>query len=52
MFGKHTLQRIIREQADRPAAEIVQRVLEALERFLFPLRVQDDATLVVGKVER
>jgi serine phosphatase RsbU (regulator of sigma subunit) len=52
MFGKYPLLRIIREQADRPAAEIVQRALEALERFLFPLRVQDDATLVVGKVER
>jgi sigma-B regulation protein RsbU (phosphoserine phosphatase) len=52
MFGKHTLQGIIREHAERPAAEIVQRVLEALDRFLSPLRIQDDATIVVIKMER
>jgi len=51
MFGKFTLQRIIRDHAERPAAEIVQRVLEALKRFLSPLDIQDDATLVVVKVE-
>jgi sigma-B regulation protein RsbU (phosphoserine phosphatase) len=51
MFGKLSLQRIIREHADRPAAEIVQRVLEALKQFLFPLDIQDDATLVVLKVK-
>ena len=52
MFGKHPLKRIIRERAERPAAEIVRLVLEAIERFLFPLGIQDDATLVVVKVER
>lgn len=52
MFGKHPLKRIIRERAERPAAEIVQLVLEAVEPFLLPLRIQDDATLVVVKVER
>jgi len=51
MFGKLMLQRIVRDHADRPAAEIVQRVLEALKRFLFPLDIQDDATLVVVKLE-
>jgi sigma-B regulation protein RsbU (phosphoserine phosphatase) len=51
VFGKSALQRLIREYAERPAAEIVQRVLEALKRFLFPLDLQDDATLVVVKVE-
>jgi serine phosphatase RsbU (regulator of sigma subunit) len=52
MFGKHALQGLIREHAERPAAEIVQRVVEALDRFLSPLRIQDDATLVVIKMER
>ena len=51
MFGKQLLQTIVREHAERPAAEIVQRVLEILQRFLLPLDLQDDATLVVAKVE-
>ena len=51
MFGKLRLQRIVRDHAERPAAEIVQRVLEALKQFLFPLDIKDDATLVVVKVE-
>lgn len=51
MFGKQLLQTIVREHAERPAAEIVQRVLETLQRFLLPLDLQDDATLVVAKVE-
>jgi serine phosphatase RsbU (regulator of sigma subunit) len=51
MFGKLRLQRILRDHAERPAAEIVQHVLEALKQFLFPLDIQDDATLVVVKVE-
>lgn len=51
MFGKQLLQTIVREHAERPAAEIVQRVLEVLQRFLLPLDLQDDATLVVAKVQ-
>jgi sigma-B regulation protein RsbU (phosphoserine phosphatase) len=52
MFGKRLLEKAIRDHAERPAAEIVQRVLEALQQFLFPLDLQDDATLVVVKMER
>jgi len=52
MFGKGLLEKAIRDHAERPAAEIVQRVLEALQQFLFPLDLQDDATLVVVKMER
>jgi serine phosphatase RsbU (regulator of sigma subunit) len=52
MFGKQRLQKIIREHAVRPSAEIVHEVLEALKQFLFPLDIQDDATLVVVKMER
>ncbi|HSO63120.1 MAG TPA: SpoIIE family protein phosphatase [Desulfobacterales bacterium] len=51
MFGKLLLQQMIRANAVRPAAEIVEKVLEALKQFLFPLDLQDDATLVVVKVE-
>jgi sigma-B regulation protein RsbU (phosphoserine phosphatase) len=52
MFGKKMLQQILADHADQPAAEIVQQVLESLKRFLFPLDIQDDATLVVIKVDR
>ncbi len=52
MFGRQMLQKVMREHADRTSAEIVQQVLEALKQFLFPLDIQDDATLVVVKVER
>jgi serine phosphatase RsbU (regulator of sigma subunit) len=52
MFGKRLLKKAIRDHAERPAVEIVQRVLEALQQFLFPLDLQDDATLVVVKMER
>ncbi|MBI5579397.1 MAG: SpoIIE family protein phosphatase [Deltaproteobacteria bacterium] len=51
MFGKMLLQQVIRDNFMRPAAEIVDKVLEALKQFLFPLDIQDDATLVVVKVE-
>jgi serine phosphatase RsbU (regulator of sigma subunit) len=52
LFGKRWLKDILRAHAERPAAEIVQRVLEALKRFLHPLGLQDDATLVVARMER
>jgi len=51
MFGKLLLQQVIRDNVVRPAAEIVEKVLETLKQFLFPLDIQDDATLVVVKVE-
>ncbi len=50
LFGKERLQAVIREHAARPAGEIVERALDELQRFLAPLRVQDDATLVVVKL--
>ncbi len=50
VFGKKRLQEVIREHAARPAAEMVERVLEDLQKFLHPLSVQDDATLVVVKL--
>jgi len=46
------LQSLMCEHAARPAVEIVQRVLESLTQFLFPLALQDDATLVIAKMER
>ena len=50
MFGKSVLQTLLSEHRDRPAVEILSAVLDALRRFVFPLEIQDDATLVVVKV--
>ncbi|MFO7707940.1 MAG: SpoIIE family protein phosphatase [Desulfobacterales bacterium] len=50
LFGKRRLQEVIQGHAGRPAAEIVERALEELQKFLHPLQVQDDATLVVVKL--
>jgi len=52
MFGKQMLQKVIREHAESSSAQIVQQVLESLKQFIFPLSLQDDATLVVVKVQR
>jgi serine phosphatase RsbU (regulator of sigma subunit) len=51
MFGKLLLKKVIRDNVVLPAAEIVEKALEALKQFLLPLDIQDDATLVVVKVE-
>lgn len=50
VFGKKRLQEVIQTHAARPAAEIVERALAELQRFLHPGQVQDDATLVVVKL--
>lgn len=50
VFGKKRLQEVIQAHAARPAAEIVAQSLEALQQFLHPVPVQDDATIVVVKL--
>ncbi|MGD9054875.1 MAG: SpoIIE family protein phosphatase [Desulfobacterales bacterium] len=50
MFGKERFKDIIRQQADRPAKEIIQTVIQAVDRFCQPLAKTDDVTLVVAKI--
>ncbi|MCU0538831.1 MAG: SpoIIE family protein phosphatase [Desulfobacterales bacterium] len=50
LFGKERLQAAIRKHAALPAVDIVDQVLNELERFLAPRRIQDDATLLVVKL--
>jgi len=50
MFGKRRLRRIIKENCDLPAKEIVDLVLEELEAFRRGGPAEDDVTLVVVKV--
>jgi phosphoserine phosphatase RsbU/P len=50
MFGKDRLKDIIRNHAESSAAEIVDGIMNALERFRYPLKKEDDVTLVVIKI--
>jgi sigma-B regulation protein RsbU (phosphoserine phosphatase) len=50
MFGKERFKDIIRQQADRPSKEIIQTVIQAVDRFCQPLAKTDDVTLVVAKI--
>ena len=52
MFGKQILKEIIRDHAEKPAKEIFEEIIDALEHFRRPLEQEDDVTLVVIKVER
>ena len=50
MFGKDRLKDIIRDHAESSAAEIVQNIMSELEQFRYPLKKEDDVTLVVIKI--
>jgi serine phosphatase RsbU (regulator of sigma subunit) len=50
MFGSERLLDVIRDSADRPAREILDRVFESLNNFRHPLKADDDETLVVVKI--
>jgi len=50
MFGKDRLKDIIRNHAESSAAEIVQNIMSDLEQFHYPLKKEDDVTLVVIKI--
>jgi len=49
MFGKDRLKALIRQDAGRPARQIVSAVLDAVTGFRGPLLQEDDITLVVIK---
>jgi sigma-B regulation protein RsbU (phosphoserine phosphatase) len=48
-FGRARMLDVVRRNADRSAAEIVQAVLDALERFCGGVGCEDDITLAVVK---
>jgi sigma-B regulation protein RsbU (phosphoserine phosphatase) len=50
MFGKERFKDIIRNNAGRPAKEIIQAVIKEVDRFCHPLEKADDVTLVVTKI--
>ena len=51
MFGKERFKDIIRDNAGRPAKNIIQAVIKAVDRFCHPLEKADDVTLVVTKIQ-
>ena len=50
MFGKDRFKDIIRNNAGRPAKDIVNAVIEEVDRFCLPLEKSDDVTLVITKI--
>jgi sigma-B regulation protein RsbU (phosphoserine phosphatase) len=50
MFGKERFKDIIRDNAGRPAKDIIQAVIKEVDRFCHPLEKADDLTLVVSKI--
>ena len=50
MFGKERFKDIVRNTAGRPAKDIIQAVIEEVDRFCHPLEKADDVTLVVSKI--
>ncbi len=50
MFGKDRLKDIIRSHAESSAAEIVHNIMSDLEQFRYPLKKEDDVTLVIIKI--
>ncbi len=51
MFGKERFRQVISAHARKTAIEILQAVIDELNRFSQPLGKEDDVTLVVIKVE-
>jgi len=50
MYGKKTLQALIRQNARASAKDILLSILHSLQAFIQPLELEDDVTLVVVKV--
>jgi len=51
MFGKERFKTLLRNHADRPAAEILNAVFSSLEEFRTGRKADDDITLVLVKVQ-
>jgi len=52
LFGKDKLREVIHLHANESAKEILDTVINEVEQFSYPLKKEDDLTLVVMKVEQ
>jgi serine phosphatase RsbU (regulator of sigma subunit) len=50
-FGKDKFKDIIRSSSHLPAAVMAERVIESVQHFRHPLKIEDDITLVIVKFE-
>ena len=51
-FGKEKLKDIIRSSAHLPANSLADRVIETVQHFRHPLKIEDDITLVIVKFDQ
>ena len=51
MYGNQRLLQVVKDMADQSSKDILDSVFESLDRFCHPLKIEDDATLVVIKVQ-
>ena len=51
MFGRQRIQRIIRHNASKTASDIQKAILSSLQRFQKNVKLEDDLTLVIIKIE-
>ena len=51
MFGKKRFKDLVRAHAHAPAIGILSAVIAGLDEFRYPLKIEDDITLVVIRVE-
>ena len=51
MYGKQRFRNVIRTNASKTAKEILQAVINEIDKFCHPLKNEDDVTLVVIKVD-
>jgi sigma-B regulation protein RsbU (phosphoserine phosphatase) len=51
MFGKERFRHVIRTHARKTAQAILQSVMDEINAFCHPLKIEDDVTLVVVKVD-
>lgn len=50
-FGKDRFKEVIRSAAHLPADAMAERVIESVQHFRHPLKIEDDVTLVIVKFE-
>jgi serine phosphatase RsbU (regulator of sigma subunit) len=50
MFSKDRIHQIIRRNATKPARDIQKAILDSLKRFQKDVKLEDDMTLVVIKI--
>lgn len=51
MFGKERMLRVLREAMHLPPAEIISRILAAVSSYTGDVRVEDDRTLIIARLQ-